>query len=307
MTSDSFAFPAPGRAAWAPKSHRHHHHHHHHDEPREGERHGGGRHGDSGSEGRHGGPRGSRSEGRHGGRRGGRAAKAAFARELALQWAFARGKPGRDRPSPEELEELIALRRMRGGPFAGPGPFGPRGPRGRGRGRGGRARRGDVRLALLRLLAEEPGNGYQLMQTIEERSGGRWRPSPGSVYPTLAQLEDEGLVRSIESDGSRQLEITDAGRAHLETRASESDPWAADDEAGEDALTELGPVIIGLGKAAWQVASVGTAGQRARALELLAETQRGLYRILAEEPQENDADAGDDDVTGSAEPESSTD
>jgi hypothetical protein len=66
-------------------------------------------------------------------------------------------------------------------------------------------------------------------------------------------------------------------------------------------------VIIGLGKAAWQVASVGTAGQRARALELLAETQRGLYRILAEEPQENDADAGDDDVTGSAEPESSTD
>jgi DNA-binding PadR family transcriptional regulator len=202
---------------------------------------------------------------------------------------------------------------MRGGPFAGPGPFGPRGPRGRGRGRGGRARRGDVRLALLRLLAEEPANGYQLMQTIEERSGGRWRPSPGSVYPTIAQLEDEGLVRSIESDGSRQLEITDAGRAHLETRAGEPDPWAADDEAGEDALTQLGPVIIGLGKAAWQVASVGTAGQRARALELLAETQRGLYRILAEEPEEGDADAdagddaGDDEVTGGAGPESSTD
>jgi DNA-binding PadR family transcriptional regulator len=297
MTSDSFAFPAPGRAAWAPKSHRHHHHHHHHDESSEGERHGGGRHG------------GHRSEGRHGGKRGGRAAKAAFAQELARQWAFARGKGGHGRPSPEELEELIALRRMRGGPFAGPGPFGPRGPRGRGRGRGGRARRGDVRLALLRLLAEEPANGYQLMQTIEERSGGRWRPSPGSVYPTIAQLEDEGLVRSIESDGSRQLEITDAGRAHLETRADEPDPWAADDEAGEDALTQLGPVIIGLGKAAWQVASVGTAGQRARALELLAETQRGLYRILAEEPEEGGAaaDASDDEVTGAAEPESPTD
>jgi DNA-binding PadR family transcriptional regulator len=297
MTSDSFAFQSPGQAAWAPKSHRHHHHHHH-DEPGEGERHGGGRHG------------GHRSEGRHGGPRGGRAAKAAFARELARQWAFARGKSGgHGRPSPEELEELIALRRMRGGPFAGPGPFGPRGPRGRGRGRGGRARRGDVRLALLRLLAEEPANGYQLMQTIEERSGGRWRPSPGSVYPTIAQLEDEGLIRSIESDGSRQLEITDAGRAHLETRADEPDPWAADDEAGEDALSQLGPVIIGLGKAAWQVASVGTPGQRARALELLAETQRGLYRILAEEPQEGDAD--DEEVTGGAEgqpgPESSTD
>ena len=105
---------------------------------------------------------------------------------------------GIDRPSPEELEDLIALRRMRGGPFGGPGPFGRGGPRGRGR---GRARRGDVRLALLRLLAEEPRNGYQLMQTIEERSGGRWRPSPGSVYPTLAQLEDEGLIRSTESDG----------------------------------------------------------------------------------------------------------
>jgi DNA-binding PadR family transcriptional regulator len=292
MTSDSFAFPAPGRAAWAPKSHRHHHH----DESREGERHGGGRHG------------GSRSEGRHGGPRGRRAAKAAFARDLARQWAFARGKHGGPgRPSPEELEELIALRRMRGGPFAGPGPFGPRGPRGRGRGRGGRARRGDVRLALLRLLAEEPANGYQLMQTIEERSGGRWRPSPGSVYPTIAQLEDEGLVRSIESEGSRQLEITDAGRAHLETRAGEPDPWTADDEAGEDALTELGPIIIGLGKAAWQVASVGTPGQRARALELLAETQRGLYRILAEEPEEGAGDPGEDEVTGGAESEPSTD
>ena len=286
MTSDSFAFPSPGGHAWAQKSHRHHHH----DEPREGGRHGGHR-----SEGRHGGP-------------GGRAIKAAFARELARQWAFARGKHGgHGRPSPEELEELIALRRMRGGPFAGPGPFGPRGPRGRGRGRGGRARRGDVRLALLRLLAEEPANGYQLMQTIEERSGGRWRPSPGSVYPTIAQLEDEGLVRSIESEGSRQLEITDAGRVHLETRAGEPDPWAADDEAGEDALTELGPIIIGLGKAAWQVASVGTPGQRGQALELLAETQRGLYRILAEEPEEGADAPGDDEVTGGAESEASTD
>jgi DNA-binding PadR family transcriptional regulator len=282
MTSHSFAFPSPGPGAWAPK----HHHHHHHDEPGEGGRHGGD----------------PRPGGRHGGPRGGRAAKAAFARELARQWAFARGKHGHGRPSPEELEELIALRRMRGGPFAGPGPFGPRGPRGRGRGRGGRARRGDVRLALLRLLAEEPGNGYQLMQTIEERSGGRWRPSPGSVYPTLAQLEDEGLIRSIESDGSRQLEITDAGRSHLETRTDEPDPWTADDEAGEDALTELGSVIIGLGKAAWQVASVGSSAQRARALELLAETQRGLYGILAEEPE---ADA--DEATAGDEAESSTD
>ncbi len=177
---------------------------------------------------------------------------------------------------------MIALRRMRGGPFGGSGPFG-RGPRGRGRGRG-RARRGDVRLAVLRLLAEEPRNGYQLMQTIEERSGGNWRPSPGSVYPTLAQLEDEGLIRSSESDGSRRFEITDAGREHLQTRAGEPAPWEPADEESEDALAEIGPLVIGIGKAAWQVASAGDEGQRAQAAELLAETRRALYRILAEDP-----------------------
>ncbi len=286
MTSDSFAFQPPGPRAWAPRHHR--------DEARTEDR---GRHG----HGHHGGPHAEHDRGDErlgiGSRR---RAKTALARELGLQWVFARGKHGHGRPSPEEIEELIALRRMRGGPFSGPGPFGPRGPRGRGRGRGGRARRGDVRLALLRLLAEEPRNGYQLMQTIEERSGGRWRPSPGSVYPTLAQLEDEGLIRSIEADGARQLEITGVGRSHLESRVGEPDPWVSDDEDGEDTLSELGPIIIGLGKAAWQVASVGTESQRARAIELLAETQRGLYGILAEEPhatEDEDAESpadGDD-------------
>jgi DNA-binding PadR family transcriptional regulator len=178
------------------------------------------------------------------------------------------------------------LRRMRGGPFGGPGgPFGRGGGRGPGpRGRG-RARRGDVRLALLRLLAEEPRNGYQLMQTIEERSEGRWRPSPGSVYPTLAQLEDEGLIVSSETDGSRRFEITDAGRTHLETRADEPAPWQPADEDGENAITELAPLVIQIGKAAWQVASVGDEAQRARAVELLAEARRGLYRILAEDSE----------------------
>ena len=158
-------------------------------------------------------------------------------------WAFAKekGKGRHTRPTEEDLEDLIALRRMRGGPWGsgpfgggpfGGGPFGGRHPRGSGR---GRARRGDVRLALLRLLAEEPRNGYQLMQTIEERSGGRWRPSPGSVYPTLSQLEDEGLVRSTESEGARHFEITDAGREHLETRADEPAPW----DAGEEGLDPL--------------------------------------------------------------------
>jgi DNA-binding PadR family transcriptional regulator len=209
-----------------------------------------------------------------------------------LGWLLAKGK-GRSRHARrEDLERLAVLRHVAGGPFGhGPmfgHPFG---------GARGRKRRGDVRVAVLLLLAEEPRNGYQLMQAIEERSGGRWRPSPGSVYPTLAQLEDEGLIRSSEADGSRRFEITDAGREHLETRAGEPAPWEPQDEAGEDALSELGPVIMGLGKAAWQVVSVGDAQQRARAVELLSETRRALYRILAEEP-EGDDDAASDPETG---------
>jgi DNA-binding PadR family transcriptional regulator len=216
--------------------------------------------------------------------------------EAVANWLFSRGGGRHGRPTPEELEELITLRRMGGGgPFGGPGgPFG-RGPRGRGR---GRARRGDVRLALLRLLAEKPANGYQLMQTIEERSDGRWRPSPGSVYPTLAQLEDEGLIRSAESDGSRVFEITDPGREHLETRADEPAPWQPTDEQGENAITELAPLVVQIGKAAWQVASVGDEAARARAIEVLSETRRALYRILAEDPEGSDESEDSEESAG---------
>lgn len=194
---------------------------------------------------------------------------------------------------------LAALAEMRGGsPWGeGPGPWGPgpHGPFGRGgfggfgpgpRGRGrGRARKGDVRLALLRLLAEEPANGYQLMQTIEERSGGHWRPSPGTVYPRLSQLEDEGLIKPVGEEGNRQFEITDAGREHLETRAGEPDPWE-NQEPDFGHMAELGPLVLQIGKAVWQVASVGDEDQRAKASEILAETRRALYRLLAEEEQD---------------------
>src|SRR3954471_20452280 len=106
----------------------------------------------------------------------------------------------------------------------GPG----RGRRGRhGRGRGPRARRGDVRAALLVLLAEEPRNGYQLMQEIEQRSDGAWRPSPGSVYPALQQLEDEGLVTTATRDGGRVYELTDAGRTQVDERGDAPAPWDA--------------------------------------------------------------------------------
>jgi DNA-binding PadR family transcriptional regulator len=245
--------------------------------------------------GRHGDER-ERSEGRCGGHRGGRGRHGGGQTDLeALAgWVLNRagggkgGPRGHRRPTPEELEELIALRRMRG--FGGPGP---RGPRGRGR---GRARRGDVRLAVLRLLADEPRNGYQLMQAIEERSGGNWRPSPGSMYPTLSQLEDEGLIRSAQTEGSREFEITDAGREHLETRGGEPDPWTPEDDRSENAMAELGPLVIGIGKAVWQVASVGSEQQRTRALELLDETRRGLYGILAEDQQDESEEAGETDA-----------
>jgi DNA-binding PadR family transcriptional regulator len=136
------------------------------------------------------------------------------------------------------------------------------------------------------LLAEEPRNGYQLMQAIEERSEGRWRPSPGSVYPRLAQLEDEGLIRSVETEGVRRFEITDAGRAHLDSRADEPAPWEPAAEDAENPLTELAPLVIQIGKATFQVASVGDHAQRDRARALLADTRRGLYRILAEDADE---------------------
>src|SRR6476661_3159716 len=106
------------------------------------------------------------------------------------------------------------------------------GGRGRHRGReprwgGPRMRRGDIRTAVLAVLTEGPGHGYDVMQNLEDKTGGAWRPSPGSVYPTLQLLEDEGLVRSTERDDKRAYEITDAGRAEAQRRseAAGGSPW----------------------------------------------------------------------------------
>ena len=209
-----------------------------------------------------------------------------FLSRLAAMKAASRGRHGRY-SGMDDLERLAALRHMRGGPpFGGPmrgGPFG---------GGRGRRRRGDVRTAVLILLAEEPRNGYQLMQTIEERSEGRWRPSPGSVYPTLAQLEDEGLIRGIERDGTRLFELTDAGREQAEQYASRTAPWEEDEDQDGRSIPEIASLIIQIGKAAWQVAQEGDDRQVEKACATLAETRRALYGILAEEPDTpEDADA----------------
>ncbi len=168
-----------------------------------------------------------------------------------------------------------------GGPFGGPGFGGPRGFGGPGGPGGrGRRRRGDVRIALLLLLAEEPSNGYQLMQTLEERSDGHWRPSPGSVYPALAQLEDEGFVRTVQGESGRTYEITDAGREHIAGRGDQRPPWEPEEETGESVLA-FRKAIVTTAKAAWQVAQDGDEQQLAKATELLNDARRGLYRLLA--------------------------
>jgi DNA-binding PadR family transcriptional regulator len=181
----------------------------------------------------------------------------------------------------------------RGGHRRGRGGFGP-GFGGPPFGRGPRARKGDVRAAMLVLLAEEPRNGYGLMQEIESRSGGVWRPSPGSVYPALQQLEDEGLVRSVESGGRRQYELTDEGRAYVdEHRETLAEPWA--EVAGEmgSGVFELRSLASQVTAALMQVAFAGSEAQVEEAKKVLADTRRALYRILAEDdPGDDDAPAG---------------
>ena len=170
--------------------------------------------------------------------------------------------------------------------WSGP-PFGPGrgfGPFFGGFGRGPRARRGDVRAAALLLLAEGPLNGYQIMQEIEKRSDGIWRPSPGSVYPALAQLEDEGLVRTEETGDRRAYVLTDAGRAHVEERREDLvAPWeqmtgSVNDDAGA-LFREMGRVGMAVG----QIGHLGAEDQVAKARGILVDARRALYSLLAED------------------------
>jgi DNA-binding PadR family transcriptional regulator len=166
------------------------------------------------------------------------------------------------------------------GEFGGGGPFGfgGGGPRGRGR----RARRGDIRTAALLLLAEEPRNGYQIMQEVQERSGGMWSPSPGSVYPALAQLEDEGLIRTEEHDGRKLFSLTERGRALVQERGADRPaPWEHSDPGAGEAH-ELGRLMRQVGFAFVQVMRTGSAAQMASARDVLAGARRDLYRILAD-------------------------
>lgn len=163
-----------------------------------------------------------------------------------------------------------------------PGP--PMGPGGRGpwRGRGPRAR-GDVRAAILLLLDEQPRHGYELIHEIVERSNGAWTPSPGSIYPTLQALEDEGLVTIERQHGRRTASLSEAGTAYVEAnRAQLGTPW-------ESVGTDAGPALalrqeyLVLKDAVRQVARVGTTTQHSAAAAILTGARKELYRLLADD------------------------
>jgi DNA-binding PadR family transcriptional regulator len=196
--------------------------------------------------------------------------------------------------------------RMRGGP-GGPGPWGPglfrfemRGgpfgpPRFKGPGgRGPRVRRGDVRAAILDLLAEgQPWNGYQIIQEIGERTQGVWRPSAGSVYPALQQLEDEGLITAAAGeDRRRNYTLTDEGRAYVESHRDElRAAWDAVTGSVDDAVFQIHGLARQVMMATVQVAQAGSPAQVQQASKILADTRKALYRILAADDEETGQDA----------------
>ena len=188
---------------------------------------------------------------------------------------------------------------------------GPRSGHGRGRGPGGpppwiqgllglgqpeqppgpRVRRGDVRTAILDVIraageADEPINGYQVIQQIADRSGGAWRPSPGSVYPTVQQLHDEGLVESDDDRGRKTIRLTEQGRRYVEEHRDILDAvWAPFEQQrrresaeGSDLRGEIGQVM----SAVWQIVSQGSDAQRRALVDVLVDTRRTLYGILAD-------------------------
>ncbi len=168
------------------------------------------------------------------------------------------------------------------GPFGPPGPFGwhVHGPFAR-----GRARRGDVRAAILALLAERPMHGYEMIQELSGRTGGMWRPSPGSVYPTLQMLEDEGLITSQATEGKRLFSLTDAGREEAARQPAEQAPWEQVAAGVDEATLRMRDAVFQVGAAVMQVLHAGTEEQKAKALEVLTETRRRLYSILAEDEE----------------------
>ncbi|PKQ14910.1 MAG: PadR family transcriptional regulator [Actinobacteria bacterium HGW-Actinobacteria-8] len=147
---------------------------------------------------------------------------------------------------------------------------------------GTRMGRGDVRAAVLALLAEGPMHGYQMIREIEERTGGRWKPSAGSVYPTLQLLADEGLVTTEMSQDRKVYSLTDDGREEA-ARAVESTPWARAEDGEGHPMGAVPKAGIELAQAVAQVVRNGSPEQHKKAAEVLKETRRKIYSILAQD------------------------
>jgi DNA-binding PadR family transcriptional regulator len=144
-----------------------------------------------------------------------------------------------------------------------------------------RMRRGDIRTAVLAVLDEQPRHGYEVIQSLEDKTGGAWRPSAGSIYPTLQLLEDEGLARSTDRDGKRVYELTEAGHAEATARLEQAGgpPWAGAGAEGGN----LRSALLQLAAATRQVGTAGNKEQVERALQILTEARKQLYRLLADD------------------------
>jgi DNA-binding PadR family transcriptional regulator len=183
-----------------------------------------------------------------------------------------------------------AQRRHHRDPRHGPGnlPFPLREMFGRGRPGQQSVRRGEIRPLILHLLTRKPMHGYEVIQELEAESGGRWRPSAGSVYPTLQQLADEGLVTSEEVDGRRTYTLTQEGRAAAAASPTRM-PWNDKDGDQDMDLRQLGIQLVG---AVMQVQRVGSPAARREANRILADARRQLYRLLADDEEGRVPDGG---------------
>lgn len=144
-----------------------------------------------------------------------------------------------------------------------------------------RVSRGEVRTAVLALLTEQPMHGYQMIQEIELRTMGKWKPSAGSIYPTLQMLTDAGIITAEEANGRKTYSLTEDGRAEA-IDAAASAPWVEQEKRGNPAFRLLPKASLGVAQAVSQVGQSGTAEQVEAATELLNETRRKLYAILAQ-------------------------
>jgi predicted O-methyltransferase YrrM/DNA-binding PadR family transcriptional regulator len=169
------------------------------------------------------------------------------------------------------------------GEDGGRGGGGGGGRRGGGGGRRG-GQRGDVRAAILTLLAERPMHGYEMLGELDDRTGGLWRPSPGSLYPALQLLEDQGLVRSADDGGRRRYELTETGQTEQAAAPASPAPWEAVVGAADQGQVALTSVLRQVGVAVEQVADVGSDAQKASAEAMLGDLRRQLYLLLADTP-----------------------